>query len=88
MLREKLKSIRMNKGKIMVSYVARITQVRDELGAMGERVVDVELVRTALNGVTKPWSVFVESVVAREHMPMWDRLWDDFIHEETRRGYV
>ena len=21
-------------------------------------------------------------------MPSWDRLWDDFIHEETSRGYV
>ena len=36
----------------------------------------------------KPWDVFVESVVAREHMPSWDRLWDDFIQEETRRGYL
>ena len=39
-LREKLKSIRMNKGENMVSYLTRITQVRDELGAVGERVLD------------------------------------------------
>jgi hypothetical protein len=26
--------------------------------------------------------------VARENLPKWDRLWDDFIQEETRRGYV
>ena len=51
-------------------------------------MVDAELVRTALNGVAKPWTVFVESMVAREHMPTWDRLWDDFIQEETRRGYI
>ena len=86
MLREKLKSIRMNKGKNMVSYLTKITQVRDELGAVGERVLDAELVRTTRNGVTKPFSIFVESVVAREHMPTWDCLWDDFIQEETRRG--
>ena len=72
----------------MVSYLTRITQVRDELGAVVERVLDAELVRTALNGVTKPWSVFVESVVAHEHMPTWDHLWDDFIQEETHKGYV
>ena len=52
---------------------------------MWERVLDAELVPIALNGVTKPWAVFVESVVAREHMPTWDRLWDDFIQVETRR---
>ena len=88
MLREKLKSTRMNKGENTLSYLTRITQVRDELGAVGERVVDTELVRTTLNGVTNSWSVFVESVVAREQMPTWDSLWDDFIQEETRRGYV
>ena len=35
-------------------------------------MLDVELVRTTQNGVTKPWSGFVESVVAREHMPTWE----------------
>ena len=55
---------------------------------MRERVLDAELVCTTMNGVTKPWSIFVESIVAREHMPTWDCLWDDFIHEETRMGYV
>ena len=39
----------------------------------------VDLVHTTLNGVTKPWDVFMELVVAREHMPSWDRFWDDFI---------
>ena len=72
----------------MVSYLTKITQVRDELGAVGERVLAKELVRTTLNGETNPWVVFVESVVAREHMPTWDHLWDDFIQEEIRRGYV
>ena len=69
----------------MVSYLTKITQVRDELGAVEERVQGAALVITTLNGVTKPWYVFVESVVARENMPTWDRLWDDFIQEETHR---
>ena len=69
----------MNKGENMTTYLTRITQVRDELGAIGEVIQSAELVRIALNGVAKPWVVFVVSVVAREHMPSWDRLWDDFI---------
>ena len=76
----------MNKGENMTTYLTRITQVRDELGAIGEVIESAELVRTSLNGVAKPCSVFVEVVVAREHMPSWDCLWDDFIQEETRRG--
>ena len=29
----------------------------------------------------------MEGVIAREHLPSWDRLWDDLVQEETRRGY-
>jgi hypothetical protein len=45
-------------------------------------------VRTTLNGFSKQWVVFVEDSVAREKLPNWERLWDDFVQEETRRGYV
>ena len=38
--------------------------------------------------MTKPWDVFVEALVARENLPAWDRMWIDFIQEETRRGLV
>ena len=69
----------MNKGENMTTYHTRITQVRVELGAIGEVIQSIELVRTTLNGVTKPWDVFVESVVTCEHMPSWDPPWDDFI---------
>ena len=58
----------MNKGENMSAYLTRITQVCDELGAIGEVIESVELVGTSLNYVAKPWAVFVESVVAREHM--------------------
>ena len=78
----------MKKGENMTTYLTKITQVRDELRAIGEVIESVELVSTTLNGVVKPWAAFVESVVAREHMLSWDRLWDDFIQEETYRRYV
>jgi hypothetical protein len=87
-LREKLKSIKMTKAENVVTYLTRLTQVRDELGVVGEAIVDSELVRTTLNGVSKQWVVFVEGIVAREKLPNWERLWDDFVQEETWRGYV
>ena len=37
-LREKLKSIKMAKGEVVISYLTRISQVRDELAAVGEVV--------------------------------------------------
>jgi hypothetical protein len=42
------------------------------------------MVRTALNSFTKPWGLFVQGIVAREVMLTWERLWDDFVQEETR----
>ena len=38
----------------VISYLTRISQVRDELAAMGEVVPGSELVRTTLNRVAKP----------------------------------
>jgi hypothetical protein len=87
-LREKLKSIKMTKAENVVTYLTMLTQVRDELGAVGEAIADNELVTTTLNGVSKQWAVVVEGIVAREKLPNWERLWDDFVQEETQRGYV
>jgi hypothetical protein len=87
-LTEKLKRIKMTKDENVVTYLTRLTQVRDELGVVEEAMADSELVKTTLNGVTKQWVVFVEGIVARENLPKWERLWDDFVKEETQRGYV
>ena len=57
--------------------------MRDELASLGEVVPNAELMRTAMNGVSKPWAVFVEGLVARENLPTWDRICDDFVQEET-----
>jgi hypothetical protein len=78
----------MTKAENVVTYLTRLTQVRDELGAIGEAIADSELVRTTLNGVAKQWTVFVEGIVAKENLLKWERLWDDFVQEETQRGYV
>ena len=83
-LREKLRDMRMTENEKVASYLTRITQVRDELSVVGEKVSDVELVRTALNGFSEKWNTFVKGVVSRENRPNWERLWDDFIQEETR----
>jgi hypothetical protein len=61
-LREKLKNIKMTKAENVVTYLTRLTHVRDELGVVGEAIIDSELVRTTLNGVFKQWVVFVEGI--------------------------
>ena len=78
-LREKLRSTRMARGESVTAYLTRVSQVRDELAAVGEMVDSAELIRVALNCFSKSWETFIRGIVARENMPSWERLWDDFV---------
>ena len=78
-LRDKLKATKMSKKDAIASYLTQITQVLNELAAIVETVDDHELVKIALNGFTKSWDVFVVGIVARENLPKWDCMLDDFI---------
>ena len=48
-LREKLRNTKMTNADTVTTYLTKISQVRDELGAAGEKVEDEELIRYALN---------------------------------------
>jgi hypothetical protein len=86
-LQEKLRSIHMLNLESVTSYLGRFTQIRDELAVVRE-IVDLDfLVRIALNNFSKPWGSFVRGIVAREVMPSWERLWDDFVQEELRCSF-
>jgi len=62
----------MSKTDSVTGYLIGITQVRDQLGAVSMTVTDVELVRVALNGFTKPWTSFIEGICAREKLLSFD----------------
>ena len=53
-LRQKLRGTKMTKTKNASSYLTQISQVCDELGVVGKKVDDVEMVRVALNGFSQP----------------------------------
>jgi hypothetical protein len=83
-LRHKLRSVEMSKSDTVASYLMRITQIRDQLVAIGEAVDDTELVNVALNGFPGSWEPFVQGICAREKLPPFDRLWIDCIQEEAQ----
>jgi hypothetical protein len=83
-LHDRLRSIHMLKDESVSSFLARFTQIREELGAVGEVIVPNSLVRQALHSFTKPWGPFIQGIVAREALPTWERMWDDFAQEEIR----
>ena len=85
-LQERMCNTKMAKGEGIVPYLMRLTQIMDELRAIGSKTMDEELVRIALNGVSKPWDTFIKGVVAREKLFDWKRLWGDFVQEDTYMG--
>ena len=85
-LQERMRSTKMANGEGVVPYLTRLTQIKDELGVVGSKTEDEELVHIALNDFSKPWDTFVKGVVAREKLLDWQRLSDDFVQEETRMG--
>jgi hypothetical protein len=83
-LHDRLRSIHMLKDELVTSFLGRYTQIRDNLGATKEVVNPNSLVRITMNSFTKYWGPFVCDIIAREVMPTWERMWDDFIQEEIR----
>jgi hypothetical protein len=81
-LHDRLRGIRMLKDESVTSFLGRFPQIREELGAIGKVVDPNSLVRQAMNSFTKSWGPFVRGIVAREVMPTWERMWDDFVQEE------
>jgi hypothetical protein len=62
-LHDRLRSIRMLKDESVSSFLARFTQIRDDLGVVGEVIVSNSLVRQALHSFTKPWGPFIRALL-------------------------
>ena len=81
-LKYKMHIIKMKNDEGVSSYLTHVTQVKDELVAVGESIPNSEFVRISLKGFTKKWEFLVKCIVGREKIPSWSRLWYDFTQEE------
>jgi hypothetical protein len=68
-LKIKLIECRMSTLDNVTSYLMRITQIRGQLAAVGQTILDAELVNVALNGFSKAWEPFIIGISAREKLP-------------------
>jgi len=62
----------------------RISQIKDQLAALGDLMDDAELVTTTLNEVPSSRDAFVQGICARIKLPRFDKLWVDCTQEESR----
>jgi hypothetical protein len=83
-LRNQLPNIKMDNSKSVSSYLMKVSQIRDQLAAIGDVISDKEIVTTTLNGFPTSWIPFVQGVCARSKLPKFDKLWADCTYEESR----
>ena len=76
-LKDKLKKIKMEKGKTIPKYLTKFTQCRYELGSVGITVVEDDMVILYLLGLPKSWHNYQDSVNGWGKLLDWERLWSD-----------
>jgi hypothetical protein len=83
-LKSQLQNIKMTKDDTVATFFMKISEIRDQLGAIGETISDRELVLTTLNAFSRHWEPFLQSISGRSELPNFDRLWTDCTQEEIR----
>jgi hypothetical protein len=83
-LRTQLKNTRMQKGESIQKYFSRISQCKEQLEEIGDTIDEDELIMIALNGLTRRWDAFIQTICARTEKLKFDGLCEECIQEETR----
>ena len=73
-LKCKLYSMKMTKEDTIATFFTKISQLNDQLAAIGENVEDDDLVQTTIHGLPPIWETFVSSVYACENQPNFERF--------------
>ena len=87
-LRAQLKSIKMIHGESIQDCFSRVSQIKEQLEAIGDKLDEDELVMTALNGLTRSWESFIQMMCARKESMEFDVVWEDCIQEENSTAPV
>ena len=53
-LRAQLKSTKMSHGESIQDYFTRVSQIKEQLEAIGDKLDEDDMVMTTLNGLTRP----------------------------------
>jgi hypothetical protein len=83
-LRTQLKNTKMQKGETVHDYFSMVSQFKEQLEAIGDNLDEDELIMTSLNGLTRPWDAFIQTICARKEKLQFDSLWVECVQEEAR----
>ena len=83
-LRNQLKSTNIFQGESIQDYFTRVTQFKEKLEAIGYFIDEYEQFMTPLNGLTRNWDSFIQTMCAKKESMKFDIVWEDCIQEEAR----
>jgi hypothetical protein len=83
-LRTQLKNTKMQKGETVQDYFSRVTHFKEQLEAIGDNLDEYELIMTTLNGLTRPWDAFIQTICARKEKLQFNSLWEECVQEGAR----
>jgi hypothetical protein len=68
-LKHQLQNLKMTKDDTMTTFFMKTSEIRDQLGAIGETITDRELVMITLNALPSHWEPFIQSISGRADLP-------------------
>jgi DNA repair ATPase RecN len=73
-LRTQLKNTKMQKGETVQDCFSRVTHFKEQLEAIEYNLDEYELIMTTLNGLTRSWDAFIQTICARKEKLQFDNL--------------
>jgi hypothetical protein len=83
-LKHQLQNLKMTKDDTITTFFMKISEIKDQLGAIGETITNRELVMITINALPSHWEPFIQNISGRADLPQFDRLWAKCTQEETR----
>ena len=71
-LKDKLRTIKCEKGNTISTFLNKLTTCRDELGSVGITTTDDDMVSLALLSLPKSWHSYQDLVNGRVKLPDWE----------------
>ena len=68
----------------MQSYFTKVSQIKDQLEAIGDTVEEAKIVMTTSNGLPGRWEAFIRGICSRRKLTKFWKLWEECVQEEER----
>ena len=82
-LKNKLRTLKMEKDDSIASFFTKISQLRDQLLVIGITIDDDDLVQTVVDGLPSSWETFMAGINARENQLDFERFVEICVPKEV-----